>query len=148
MKMLLHGVSGLLIAGIGALFLFGALTFELGTLQNIGPGMLPVALSGVTIVLGLLIAATDIIKAAAIPSAFDFRSLGLVAGAVMVYAFFIETGGIFLTTLAATFLLALARPRIRVLETLLLGLGLAIFVWAVFAKGLGMPLYFGPEFIR
>ena len=65
MKMLLHGVSGLLIAGIGALFLFGALTFELGTLQNIGPGMLPVALSGVTIVLGLLIAATDIIKAAA-----------------------------------------------------------------------------------
>ena len=51
-----------------------------------------------------------------------------------------------LTTIVAVFVLALARPQLRAAETLVVGIALSVFAWAVFVKGLGMPLSFLPDF--
>jgi putative tricarboxylic transport membrane protein len=146
MKSLRDAGGGLLIATIGLLFLLGAGDMALGDLRNMGPGMFPTALSVVAIVAGLAIAVSDALRNAdgAIP--FDFRALACVAVAIALFAVMLEDAGVFVTTIIAVFVLALARPRLRAVETLLVGLGLSAFAWVVFVKGLGMPLSFLPDF--
>ncbi|MBB99866.1 MAG: hypothetical protein CML67_10070 [Rhodobacteraceae bacterium] len=146
MKTLRDAGGGLLIATIGLLFLLGAGDMALGDLRNMGPGMFPTALSVVAIVAGLAIAVIEVLRGSGGAIGFDFRALACVAVAIALYAVMLEAAGVVLTTIVAVFVLALARPQLRAAETLVVGIALSVFAWAVFVKGLGMPLSFLPDF--
>ncbi|GGF07834.1 tripartite tricarboxylate transporter TctB family protein [Stappia taiwanensis] len=145
MKTLRDAGGGLLIAAIGLLFLLGAREMPLGSLRNMGPGMFPTALSVVAIIAGLAIAALEVLRNAEAAMTFDLRALACVGGAIALYAVLMESAGLLATTVIAVFLLAAAPQRFRPMETLLVGVGLSVFTWAVFVKGLGMPLSFLPD---
>lgn len=146
MKTLRDAGGGLLIATIGLLFLLGAGDMALGDLRNMGPGMFPTALSVVAIVAGLAIAVIEVLRGSGGAIGFDFRALACVAVAIALYAVMLEAAGVVLTTIVAVFVLAFARPQLRAAETLVVGIALSVFAWAVFVKGLGMPLSFLPDF--
>ena len=146
MKTLRDAGGGLLIATIGLLFLLGAGDMALGDLRNMGPGMFPTALSVVAIVAGLAIAVIEVLRGSGGAIGFDVRALACVAVAIALYAVMLEAAGVVLTTIVAVFVLALARPQLRAAETLVVGIALSVFAWAVFVKGLGMPLSFLPDF--
>lgn len=148
MKTLKDASGGLLIALTGLVFLIGARNFAVGDLRNIGPGFFPVALSGLAMAAGLLIATLDVIKKAHAQMSMDLRALACVAGAIVVYAALLERAGVLVTTVLAVFTLALARRPLRPLETLLLGAGLSAFIWAAFVLGLGMPLSLFPDMLQ
>lgn len=144
-----NGGGGFLIAIIGLLFLINTQDLRLGQFQNMGPGMFPYILSLLTIACGLIIALYDVIKSMKKNEvSFDVRGVLAVGAAFAIFAFFIEPAGIFLTTLLSVFLIATAQPKFRFFESLWVGVGLALFVWAVFSLGLGMPLHFGPGILR
>ncbi|WP_029059238.1 tripartite tricarboxylate transporter TctB family protein [Stappia stellulata] len=145
MKTLRDAGGGLLISTIGLLFLLGARDMALGDLRNMGPGMVPTALSVVAIVAGLAIAVSEVLRGSGGASGFDLRALVCVAAAIALYAVMLETAGVFVTTIVAVFVLALARPQLRAAETLVVGIALSVFAWVVFVKGLGMPLSFLPD---
>lgn len=146
MKTLRDAGGGLLIATIGLLFLLGAGDMALGDLRNMGPGMFPTALSVVAIGAGLAIAVIEVLRGSGGAIGFDVRALVCVAVAIALYAVMLEAAGVVLTTIVAVFVLALARPQLRAAETLVVGIALSVFAWAVFVKGLGMPLSFLPDF--
>ncbi|MCA1298094.1 tripartite tricarboxylate transporter TctB family protein [Stappia indica] len=145
MKTLKDAGGGLLIAAIGLLFLLGAREMPVGSLRNMGPGMVPTALSVVAIFAGLAIAALEALRNAKAAMTLDLRALVCVGGAIALYAVLMESAGLLATTVIAVFLLAAAPQRFRPVETLLVGVGLSVFTWAVFVKGLGMPLSFLPD---
>lgn len=145
MKTLKDAGGGLLIAAIGLLFLLGAREMPVGSLRNMGPGMFPTALSVVAVIAGLAIAALEALRNAKAAMTLDLRALVCVGGAIALYAVLMESAGLLATTVIAVFLLAAAPQRFRPVETLLVGVGLSVFTWAVFVKGLGMPLSFLPD---
>lgn len=150
MQSIKNSGGGVLIAVLGLFFFLnsGGEKLSLGTFHNMGPGMFPYILSLIMVTCGLIIALYDVKKAMKKNILFDIRGVFTVAVAFAIFAFFIEMAGIFLTTVVSVFVIASAQARIRFFESLMVGVGLSIFVWAVFSVGLGMPLYFGPEVFR
>lgn len=149
-KNMKNSLGGLLIALVGLFFFMnsGGEKLYLGTFHNMGPGMFPYILSLITIACGLIIALYDVAKSVKENVTFDIRGVITVAAAFAIFTIFIEIAGVFLTTVISVFVIASAQTRMRFVEPLLVGVGLSIFVWAVFSFGLGMPLYFGPEVFR
>lgn len=140
--------GGLLVAAIGLLFFLKGQDLDMGSLRNMGPGMFPNVLSIITMASGLIIAVYEVVKSSKLELFFDIRGVGSVAGAFAIFAFFLESAGIFLSTFCAVFVVAFAQPKLRKFETAVVGVTLSIFVWAVFSVGLGMPIYMIPEVLR
>lgn len=145
MKALEKARGGLLIALVGAVFLYGSRDFDIGVPRNMGPGMFPVVLSLMTIACGLLIALFDSLRGTSLPDRFPWGGMAGVAVSIVIYALLIERAGIAITTLLAISALGIAIPRMTWVETLLLAVGLSAFLWGTFVLGLGMPLYLLPE---
>ncbi|WP_289044205.1 tripartite tricarboxylate transporter TctB family protein [uncultured Aliiroseovarius sp.] len=145
MKAFSKAQGGLLVALVGAVFLYGSRDFNVGVPRNMGPGMFPVVLSLLTILSGLTIAVFDILRFVAPEGRFPWTALAAVATAIALYALLIERAGIAITTFLAIAVLSLAIPNMKWRETIVLAFGLSIFLWLTFVLGLGMPLHLLPE---
>lgn len=141
--------GGFFVIAIGLFFFLnsGGDKLSLGTFRNIGPGMFPYIISIITMMIGAVIVLIDFFRTNK-TARFDFRGVITVIAAFSLFALFFEKGGILLTTAGSVFVIASAQPKIRFLETVIVGVALSVFVWLVFSFGLGMPLYFSPEVLR
>jgi putative tricarboxylic transport membrane protein len=148
MGQLKNAGGGLLIAGIGLFFFMKGQGLDMGTLRNMGPGMFPNILSIVTMVSGLIIAVYDFCKSSDLTLFFDLKGVLSVSGAFAIFAFFLESAGIFISVSAAVLVVAFAQPTLKKVETAIMGVALFLFVWVVFSLGLGMPIYMLPEVFR
>ena len=146
MNALFKAQDGLLVALVGAIFLYASRDLDMGVPRNMGPGMFPVVLSALTIVFGLLIAVVNVVRDVTLPRQFPWLGLCGVVASIALYALLIERLGIALTTLCAISVLALVIPRMKWLETVLLSIGVSAFLWLTFVLGLGMPLRLFPGF--
>ncbi len=80
MKALFKAQDGLLVALVGAIFLYASRDLDMGVPRNMGPGMFPVVLSALTIVFGLLIAVVNAVRDVTLPRQFPWLGLcGVVA---------------------------------------------------------------------
>ncbi|GKY89848.1 tripartite tricarboxylate transporter TctB family protein [Sinisalibacter aestuarii] len=140
--------GGLLVAIFGVIFLVGSTGFDMGTPRNMGPGMFPIVLSILTIVVGFAVAVGDLVSGNTPQGPFPWRPLFTVGTVIALFALLIEPAGIAVTTMLAIGLMGFFVSRMKPVETLLLGVGLALFLWVVFVLGLGMPLNFLPEAIQ
>lgn len=140
--------GGLLVAVFGVVFLVGSLDFAVGTPRNMGPGMFPLVLSSLTVLVGVAVALGDLVSGATPNTAFPWRPAATVAAVIALFAVLIEPAGIAVTTMLAIAVMGYFVSRMTVVETLLLGAGLSLFLWTVFVLGLGMPLNLLPEFLQ
>lgn len=133
-------MAGLFVTGLGLAFLWFGRGYPVGTVRTMGPGMFPVALACLTIAVGALIMLSDLIHGEG--KAMNFRLRGVVAvlGALIVFALLLERAGLLVTGLVAVLILALGEGRLRLLEVGLVGLVLSVAIWAIFGRGLGMPI--------
>ncbi|MEH6719753.1 MAG: tripartite tricarboxylate transporter TctB family protein [Aurantimonas endophytica] len=139
-------LAGGIFVAFGLAFGYASYGYDLGTPLRMGPGFFPLALAGILILLGLLIALAGIRNTEDAPiGAFPVRGFVLIIAALMVFALTIKGLGLapalFLTVLLAAF----ASRRTKPLAGLVMAVALPAFCIAVFIYALSVPVpLFGP----
>lgn len=137
--------AALVFTVIGLLGLYVGKDLTFGTTSHMGPGFFPTWLNFLIIAIGV---ATGV-KALAIEGPpverFQLRPILLIVAAIVVFGFLINAGGLALSAALMTIFAAYARRGVKVTETILLAVGLAVFSVIVFVYVLGqaVPVWWG-----
>ena len=132
--------AGLVFILIGlAGFCFGT-DLAFGTAARMGPGYFPVLLSGLIIAIGLVLGLRGVTVEGPPIEPVQLRPISFIVAAILIFGFLIESIGLALTAVLLTIFAAYARPEVKLSETILLGVGLAMFTVVVFVYLLGQPL--------
>jgi hypothetical protein len=119
--------------------------YEVGTASRMGPGYMPMVLSGALVVFGIVVGFRAVKLTGPPIERGVWRTNVLVLAAIVAFVFLIESAGLAAATFAVTVLSGLASPEARWKETLALGVLLAIFCVLVFVYGLRQSMSaFGP----
>jgi hypothetical protein len=131
------GVVFMLI-GIAGLYFGSELAF--GTAARMGPGYFPTLLSMLIITVGVVVAFRGMTIQGPPIETIQLRPICFVIAAILIFGFMIEAIGLALTAILLTIFAAYARPEVKLGETMLLGIGLALFTVVVFVYVLGQAL--------
>lgn len=137
--------AGAIFIVIGALFALGTRELDYGTALRMGPGMFPLLLAGLLMVLGLAIVATSVAQANEPVGGVPWRGLVLILLAPILFGVTVRPLGMVPALAVSVLTASFASRRTTVLLAVLLTLGLTVFCVAVFSYGLGLPMrLFGP----
>jgi hypothetical protein len=142
--------SGVLFAAFGLFFVIFARQYDMGTAARMGPAYFPTVLGGLLLLLGVLIA----LRAVWLPTGdatvgrFHFKPLLLVLGAVVAFGLLLRPGGLLVAVAALVFISSLGSDEFHLRDVLLLTVGLALLVLAVFIWGLGLTVPVWPAFMN
>ena len=132
--------AGMLFVAIGLFFLVGALSLDIGTAFKMGPGYVPLVLSGLLIALGIAIG----VKSFATPNepmgTIPWRGLVLVLAAPAIFGATVRGLGLVAALAIAVFVTTFASRRMTIPLAIGLTLALTVFCVLVFSYGLGLPL--------
>lgn len=137
-------IAGLLLMVTAAIFALLTADLPMGSAIRMGPGYFPLVLAGLLGLLGLIVLVTGLrypdegtpVHLAALP----WRALILVTLSVFVFGLGIRPLGLGPSIGLAVFISALASHRFHLGTALILTALMVAFAWAVFIKGLGLPL--------
>jgi hypothetical protein len=132
--------SGLLFAGIGVLILTVGADYPQGVPRRIGPGYVPRLLGLLMICLGGFLVVRSGWAKEPIDTTIAWRPAALVLGSVVIFALVFDATGLVPAILAAVAVSNYAVSDNRWTTAIGLGALLAFFAWALFVKGLALPL--------
>ncbi len=136
---LISHIGPLIMLAAGLAFAFGAVaTLDLGSLRRMGPGAYPLLVGGLLAMLAAVCLVQNLRSPMATGKADPIAVLGVVAG-VAAFAFFTPMLGVLPATAIAVFATGSAIPGFRWPFRIALALGVAVGVWLIFVRGLGMP---------
>ena len=131
--------SGLMFIGIGALGIYMAQNYPMGSALRMGPGYFPIVLSSVLILFGIVMLVQGVLKPELMDSNWSLRALFILPGATVLFGELMEHAGFLPALIALIIVSALAGSEFRLKEVLLLAVGLTFGCWALFIWGLGLP---------
>lgn len=133
--------------GAGIMFmLFGlagvvfARDLVFGNAEHMGPGYFPVVLSTAILLIGAVVALRSLAVGGPAMETFAWRPLLFVLVAILLFAFLITEVGLVVTTVVLTVVAAYARREAKLVETLVLAAGLALFGVILFIYALGQSI--------
>jgi hypothetical protein len=132
--------SGLLFAALGAVALWSGADYPQGVPSRIGPGYVPRLLGILLAAIGLFLVVRARWTSDAIDTAIAWRPAILVLGSVAAFALVFEATGLVPAILVSVAIANYATPENRWTTAIGLGAILAFFAWALFVKGLALPL--------
>jgi hypothetical protein len=135
--------TGVLYLAFGAIALWIARDYPIGTAGRMGPGYFPTALSLLLMGLGVYILAKGLTRAGDPLGRFAWRGALLVLGATVAFGVLLETAGLIVALIVLIFGSAMASVKTKLdWQSVALAVGLIVFCVLVFVKGLGvsMPL--------
>lgn len=134
-----NAVCGAFFILVGALFAWQSLQVDLGSWLRIGPGGMPLALSLLLILLGVIILLASLRELGEPVGAIAWRGILFITLAPIIFGLTVRglgfVGAVFITSLFASF----ASLRMTPLRALALSVALTAFSTAVFSYGLGLP---------
>jgi len=133
-------LAGLLFIGLGVLFALQTRDLSLGTAVRMGPGYFPLVLSGLLGLLGLLVLVNGLRSPGAPPSGIAWRAVIVLTAAVVFFGVAVRPLGFVPTLTLSVFAAATASQLFKPGVAALITIGMVVFAWAVFIKGLGLPL--------
>jgi hypothetical protein len=134
-------LAGLFFMLVGAIALFVARNYRIGSTSNMGPGYFPVLLSGGLVVLGAILTVKAVLRAAEPDFEMPrWRPLASVIVGIVVFGFLLERAGLVIAIAALIGCAAFGNPTFRKIELLVLIAAMAIFASLVFVLGLGLPI--------
>lgn len=142
-------VAGGFVLAVG--LLYGTMTLtglSIGAVTDMGPGFFPLALSGLCMLIGLLIAGTGLVAAReTVQLSFSLRPLVMLTLAAVVFSVTLRPAGLLVAVTLTTFISALADSKVRPVRAAVSSLVIAAFCAAVFVLlvGLQIPII-GPAF--
>jgi hypothetical protein len=141
--------SGVLFIITGVLFALLSQQYTVGTAAKMGPGYFPTMLGGLMAVLGLMLI-VPAIRASSSETRIgrpDFRTIGLILGAVALYAATLPTLGFIVSLVLLVIVSSLASHEFTVKTSLISAAFLLLGSWLVFVKGLELQFPFLPVFL-
>ena len=136
--------AGFMFAGFGAVFALGARQYSVGTLDEMGPGFLPLCVGILLVLVGVLLIAKSLIGGGDSVAEFSIPPLLLVACSICAFALIFPYLGLVAAIFVLTVIAARASPEFRLSEAVLLAALLAALSAGVFVYGLGIPLSVWP----
>lgn len=131
-------IAGLLLVAVGAWAAIEAFArWDLGQLNQMGPGMLPAALGILLAGLGLLIAVRALFTSGTLPE-IAWRPLVLVGGGILAFAVTVDTLGMVPAVVVLTYLSVFADNKLGTVGATFLAAALALIAYLVFSVGLGV----------
>jgi hypothetical protein len=126
--------------GVGALGLWAGRTLDFGSLASMGPGFVPTIICWLLIGIGLWIGGLGLRRAYEPIESVKLRPILVITTAIVGFACIAAWLGFVAATLFLIVLGSLAEREVRLVETLLLAVGLSIFGALVFVVGLGVQI--------
>jgi len=141
--------SGIMFIALGVGFALGATNYSMGTAARMGPGYFPfwlgicLALLGAVVTLGSLSAKAEEVKV----ERFDFKIAIIIIGSVALSGVLLNYLGVYITIFLLVVACSFASHEFSWKITLPTAIGLVIFVWLAFIKGLGLIFPLWPTFL-
>lgn len=137
--------AGVLVMSVAGIFFYGAWKLRAGTLERMGPGYVPIAMSIFLLLIGALLTINALVRRGAGEGA-TFPSLRptlIVVLSPLLFAFLIERAGLVITVFIVTIFARFAQPQKRGIEMIALPVLLTLFSVLVFvyALKLSIPLW-------
>lgn len=136
--------AGVLLILLAALFAWLGSDLPLGRAIRMGPGYFPMILCGLLAFLGLIVVISGLAVGdedeRALLSGIPWRGLFFVTLAVAVFGLGVRTLGLGPSMGLSVFLSSMASQKFRLVRSLIMAGVMVAFSWAVFIKGLGLPL--------
>lgn len=126
--------------GVGALGLWAGRGLDFGSLASMGPGFVPTIICWLLIGIGLWVGVLGLRRAHEPIEPVKLRPILVITTAIVGFAYVASTLGFVAATLFLIVLGSLAEREVRMVETLLLAIGLSIFGALVFVVGLGVQI--------
>ena len=135
-------VGGLVVVGIGGLFLLFGRELPVGSSFRMGPGYFPTILSWLMVGLGAVMAglAWRAPHQEGVFGVVPWRALVLIVGATLFFGLGLRGLGLLPVLVAVVFATAWASRYAGLKAATALALGIALFCSGLFIKGLGLPL--------
>ena len=138
-------IGGLATAVIGALIMWEASNYPLGTLQHMGPGYFPLWLGIIMVALGVIIALQGFKIRLAMgeddwPAATSLRALAAISASLLAFGLILPRLGLIPAVIAVAMIAALGERTYRPLTITVTAIALAAVSMVVFVYGFGMPL--------
>jgi hypothetical protein len=131
---------GAIFALIGAGFVIAARGLDMGTSQRMGPGLFPLILASVMMLLGIAIAAQAFFTTEEPIGKVPWRGLVLILAAPVLFGITVRGLGLVGAVALAIAISTFASQRAGLVLAGLLTLSLTIFCVLVFSYGLGLPI--------
>jgi hypothetical protein len=132
--------SGLAFGAIGAVFIVGALDYEMGTARRMGPGYFPFMAGVAALLIAAAIFTPALLRRSTPPMLVQWRPMISVLAAIGAFAATIGPFGLLPAIAMTVVLAALADANSTARGTLGLVLALSLGSWLVFIVGLGLPI--------
>ena len=142
------GAAGVFVLIIGAVLWSVVRYYPRGDLGQFGPGYLPWAASIGMMLLGAALVVAGYLSRNSDETQIFGRPVLIVPIGMAVFAFGLETLGLFVTSAAGVFVTTFASPEPSMRERVVLALALATLVTIVFGYGVGMTVPLKPLFLR
>jgi hypothetical protein len=123
----------------GAAVLIGR-DYSMGSAGRMGPAYFPTILGSVLVLLGLAAIVRSTLRVGEAVEQFAIREIILVLSAVLLFGILVRGAGLLPAVLVLVLLSAYASNKFKLVPSLLLAVGLAVFAVLVFIKGLGLPI--------
>ena len=134
-------LAGAVFAGFGLAFAVTSSTYEVGSPLRMGPGFFPLALGGVLVLLGVLIAVSGYVAAdggeiGPVP----WRALVLLLGAVLFFGFTVRDLGLAPALFVSVLLASFAGRGVRLVPALVIAATLTVLSVLIFVYALQLRL--------
>ncbi|QCK86486.1 tripartite tricarboxylate transporter TctB family protein [Phreatobacter aquaticus] len=132
--------AGAMFIAWGLFALAAGYDLPLGRAGRLGAGYAPRLLAFVLIGIGVLLAVRSPFTHDEAELTIAWRPLVVIVGSVLAFAALLNSAGLIVAVVASVGLASFASPDNGWRSAVVLGLSLAFFSWALFVKGLGLPI--------
>jgi hypothetical protein len=132
--------AGVMFALIGLAGIYFGKDLAMGTPARMGPGYFPVYLSYLIVAIGIIVGARGLTVQGPPVERVQLRPLIFIIAALLLFGALIDWVGLALTGVMVTVVAAYARREPNLIESIVLGAGLALFTIGVFVYALNQPL--------
>lgn len=141
--------AGAMFVALGLGFAYQATTYQMGTAARMGPGYFPFWLGICLALLGAVVALTALRPKAAATAVekFDFKILGIIILAVVLFGILLRPLGLYLSLFILVVGSSMASHEFSWKVAVGNAIFLVIFCWLAFIKGLGLIFPLWPTFL-
>ena len=132
-------LSGLMFLVIGAVSIYIAQDYPMGSALRMGPGYFPIVLGGIIGLFGIYELIVGVLKPEPIKGNWSIRALIVLPISAVVFGILMEHAGFIPALLVLVVVSAAASSEFKFLEVVLLAIALTIACTGLFIYGLGLP---------
>jgi putative tricarboxylic transport membrane protein len=132
--------TGIMYVGMGGAALMLSQNYTMGSTLRMGPGYFPTVLGSLLALVGLASIVRSVIKPGEQIAAFAWRGLALALGSVVLFGILVRGAGLAPAVVLMVLMSAFAHEKFKLVPSIVLAIGMALFSVLVFIKGLGVPL--------